>query len=370
VGDRTWKIVKKISVRESDNEMTGGTVKGVIDRSRVQSIAARATAIILGAILLTACEAKLDLSEVEKERQQPTARFDQFQAAARAEGTLVVVGSGGVVLHSRDGGKSWARTELSIAGEPLTSPGLIDVTTCPNGSFAILDIGRRVWTSPDGQGGWQPREIEMMDEPLALTCDPAGRFWVVGGFSSLLVSDDAGESWEDRSFGEDAMLTTIQFLDRDYGVITGEFGTYYVTRDGGERWESPAVISDEFYPQDALFISHAEGWVVGLTGLIWHTADGGLTWERQPSGTEVPLYGLAEAHGRIFAVGDHATMLIHRDGAWQEVPRDQRKFGYLRVVLPTADGRVLVAGGAGTLATLDLRDRSIPLSEKVAKNAH
>lgn len=344
-------------------------MKGVIDPSRVHSIAARLIAIILGAILLTACEAKLDLSEVEKERQQPTARFDQFQAAARSDGTLVVVGSGGVVLHSTEGARSWTRTELAISGEPLTSPGLIDVTPCPDGSFSILDIGRRIWTSPDGIGGWQPHAIEMADEPLALTCDPQGRIWVVGGFSSLLVSDDGGKSWQDFSFGEDAMLTTIQFLDREYGVITGEFGAYYVTRDGGQSWEAPAVISDEFYPQDALFVSRDEGWVVGLTGLILHTTDGGMNWARQPSGTDVPLYGLAEAHGRIFAVGDHAVMLIYRDGTWREVPRDQNKFGYLRVVLPIAGGRVLVAGGAGTLATLDLRDRAIPMSEKVTNNA-
>ncbi|RMF09103.1 MAG: hypothetical protein D6763_08445 [Alphaproteobacteria bacterium] len=324
------------------------------------------TLVLCAGFLVAGCEAKLDLSEVEAERQKPTARFDQFQAAAQSDGRMLVVGSGGVILRSTDNGKSWSRTELKVPGEPLRAPGLIDVSACSDGSFVVLDIGRRVWVSVDGEAAWQPRSIDMVDEPLALTCDPKGRLWVVGGFSALLVSEDKGVSWNDMSFGEDAMLTTVQFVDDQYGIVTGEFGSFFVTEDGGQTWDSPAVIPNDFYPQDALFVNRREGWVVGLTGLILHTADSGMSWQRQDSGTEVPLYGLAQAHGRIYAVGDHATLLIYRDGVWSEVPRDQRKFGYLRAVLPVEEGKILVAGGAGTLTMLDQRDQAIPFSEKVA----
>lgn len=341
-------------------------MRGVIFSSR--QCLARLLLIFFGVFFLAACEAQLDLSKVERERQQPTTRFDQFQAAARTADMLVVVGSGGVVLRSPDGGRNWTRHELAIADEPLTAPGLIDIAACPDGSFVILDIGRRLWLSDGAATVWESRTIDMMDEPLALTCDPRGRIWIVGGFSTLMVTANKGESWTDLSLGEDAMFTTIQFLDENNGVISGEFGSFLVTADGGETWQRGAVISEEFYPQDAHFVSPRDGWVVGLTGLIFHTTDGGQTWTRQESGTEVPLYGLAEAHGRVFAVGDHATLLVHRDGAWRAVPRAQRKFGYLRVIQPLADNRVLVAGGAGTLATLDLRDRAIPLSEEVANN--
>lgn len=37
------------------------------------------------------------------------------------------------------------------------------------------------------------------------------------------------------------------------------------------------------------FVDAREGWAVGDEGVIWHTIDGGKTWERQPSGTRASL---------------------------------------------------------------------------------
>lgn len=52
----------------------------------------------------------------------------------------------------------------------------------------------------------------------------------------------------------------------------------------------PAVAADRRHPEDATlravqFVDDREGWAVGDEGVIWHTIDGGKTWERQPSGT-------------------------------------------------------------------------------------
>ena len=41
--------------------------------------------------------------------------------------------------------------------------------------------------------------------------------------------------------------------------------------------------------EDVFMISATEGWAVGGYGLILHTTDGGITWERQTSGTFQPL---------------------------------------------------------------------------------
>src|SRR5579883_3309856 len=40
------------------------------------------------------------------------------------------------------------------------------------------------------------------------------------------------------------------------------------------------------------FVDREEGWAVGDVGVIWHTIDGGRTWERQPSGVRASLRGL------------------------------------------------------------------------------
>src|SRR3954451_21524765 len=40
------------------------------------------------------------------------------------------------------------------------------------------------------------------------------------------------------------------------------------------------------------FIDASEGWAVGDDGVIWHSIDGGKTWERQKSGTRASLRGV------------------------------------------------------------------------------
>ncbi|HEY8505944.1 MAG TPA: YCF48-related protein, partial [Gemmataceae bacterium] len=54
------------------------------------------------------------------------------------------------------------------------------------------------------------------------------------------------------------------------------------------RAAAPAHFADA--PIHALyFVDRNEGWAVGDEGVIWHTFDGGKTWERQPSGTRASL---------------------------------------------------------------------------------
>ncbi len=40
------------------------------------------------------------------------------------------------------------------------------------------------------------------------------------------------------------------------------------------------------------FVDQSEGWAVGDDGVIWHSMDGGKTWERQKSGTRASLRGV------------------------------------------------------------------------------
>jgi photosystem II stability/assembly factor-like uncharacterized protein len=96
----------------------------------------------------------------------------------------------------------------------------------------------------------------------------------VGSFSTFLSSRDGGESWQEDSLNEDAMLTSIQFLDAQLGYATGEFGVVSRTVDGGASWEVLAPMRDEFYPQTTLFTDADTGWSVGLDGMVLHTRDG------------------------------------------------------------------------------------------------
>jgi len=54
----------------------------------------------------------------------------------------------------------------------------------------------------------------------------------------------------------------------------------------------PAVPFEDAGLHAVQFVDKSEGWAVGDDGAIWHSIDGGKTWERQKSGTRASLRGV------------------------------------------------------------------------------
>lgn len=313
------------------------------------------------AALLVGCEAQLDLSGVEAESARPTHRADLLQAVARHAENVVVVGGLGTVVQSTDRGDNWQRTTLP------DKPFLVDVAVCPDGRFHAVEKTDGLW-SLQADGSWSRHELPEMTEPQALSCDAASTLWVIGGFSTILHSVDGGANWETWSLEEDLYLTTIQFLDREHGVVTGEFGTVLLTADGGSTWERASDLPDSFYPQAAWFNSPTSGWVVGLNGTIWATADGAQSWQSMQSRSPAPLYGIAGAGDSLLAVGENGTVLRHRigDASWAPLEGVSQARGYLRGVAGLGDGRFMVAGGGGALFAVTVPDAGAPTRQEAS----
>jgi len=324
------------------NDSTGGPLDKMNRESRMVAW------MLLAAMpaLLGACEAPLELDGVQAGRRQPVSRADRLQAAASNGETVVVVGNMGAVVVSHDGARTWQRVDLP------DKPSLLDVAACPDAGYVALAFERSLWLGDRSGLQWRAVRLVLDDAPQAVTCDPRGGIWVVGGFSTITHSADGGATWETTSLDEDAYLTGIGFVDRDTAFITGEFGVVLRSTNAGRTWQRLEPLPDEFYVQDALFRGTAAGWVVGLNGTIMATADGGRSWHPQPAETAVPLFGITQAGEQLYAVGAGATVLRLSDGRWNVVHHALAARSYLRAVLPLGAGRVLVAGGHGTLEVL------------------
>ena len=296
----------------------------------------------VAAVCLVGCEAPLNLVGVQQELTQPLHRYDQFQAIARNGQQVVVVGGAGIVLASRDNGQSWQRQELP------SRPSLIGASLCPDGHFIALDTTRNLWISNEEATDWRAQPIATSEAVMALTCDEQNRIWVVGGFSTILSSDDGGVSWNEDSFGDDAQLTSVQFVDELTGFITGEFGMVLKSVDGGASWEQAAALPGEFYSQAAHFVDAQRGWAVGLNGAILQTTDGGDSWQNQDSGVKLPLYGITGEGETLFAVGENSIVLHYSAGSWQSLNHNNNTLSYLRAA-SASSGSLLVAGGNGVL---------------------
>ena len=178
---------------------------------RIQMLASAATL-----LAFTACSKAPDLSAVHVEREKPVNRSDTFQAAASNGKVLVAGTAAGVVVSSSDGGRTWARHALE---KPAS---VIALAACPDGSFVALDFYRKVWIADAAAQNWRAHEVKSDDNLVALTCDRKGQLWAVGARMQIASSADQGATWKVARTGEDSILTTIQFLDQQKGVITGE----------------------------------------------------------------------------------------------------------------------------------------------------
>ena len=310
---------------------------------RIDLRVTRALFILVMLLAVTGCEAPLNLKGVEEVSERPVKRFDQFLSAAKNEKVTVAVSSAGSVLVTADEGKQWTRHDLPGA------PNLIEIASCPDGSFAALDTMRKVWISANDGNTWNEKGIDTAESMTTLACDSENRIWAGGSFTTLLSSADRGETWETTSFEEDAMFTDLQFVDSQFGVAVGEFGTVAFTENGGESWEIGPSIANEFYPQATLFLDRENGYVVGLNGKILRTSDGAASWAYEDTPTDAPLYGLAKQGMELFVVGEGGVMLQRKGERWERVEHDKPVRSYLRAALPVGGQELLIAGGAGAL---------------------
>jgi photosystem II stability/assembly factor-like uncharacterized protein len=303
--------------------------------------------LVLGtSVLLSGCEAALNMELVQQQTAQPNQRIDFYQAMASTPRLVLLAGNDGVLLASDDQGGSWQRRQLARGAD------IIDLDACPNGSFIALDFSNQLWHSRDEGVSWTAFQLPSQEQMMTATCAPDGSWWVAGSYSTLLNSPDQGTSWEENSLDEDAMLTTLQFLDETHAVVTGEFGLVFSSSDGGQSWDRSAGLPDEFYPHAAYFRSLSEGWVGGLNGFIYHTVDGGESWERQDTPTSAPIFSFSASADGLFAIGDHSSVLRLAGKRWEPLALPSEPV-YLRAAAMTGDHRLTVAGGKGLLLSLN-----------------
>lgn len=311
----------------------------------------RSVLAVLSGLTLAACVQAPDLGSAKAERERPVQRYDNFQAAASNGKQLVSAGGGGVLVTSSDGGASWSRVQL-----PAPSS-IVGMSACADGRFAALDFYRKVWVGDALGANWQPRPIEVDFNPVAIACDAQNRLWVVGSFSTILSSSDQGQTWNAQPPGDDAILTTVQFLDAQLGFIGGEFGTLLVTSDSGATWTKQPGLPDDFYPYALHFADAQSGWVSGLAGAILHTQDGGKTWTRQANDGGAAMYALLDVGDQLLGVGAGGQVLKLTGEQWSPLEHVPRFPSYLAAGAPLEAQAVLVAGAAGALGVLRLETR-------------
>ncbi len=171
-----------------------------------------------------------------------------------------VVGDGGTIIKTVDGGRSWLFQDSQIHDN------IIDL-------YILND-----------RLGW----ALAFELPTASTTSPG---------SILLKTTNGGNEWQNTRY-PGQFFRSIEFLDSLHGWMGGEYGVLLGTNDGGSSWFEPVIDSSLFSGftiRNIKFFSPQYGYAIGghydIAGVVWKTTDFGQRWTIQGVDPE-PLNGL------------------------------------------------------------------------------
>lgn len=198
----------------------------------------------------------------------------------------------GAVIHkTSDGGDSWEKVILSNeAGAMGLQVQFVDTS---NGWATVYyssgDSGRTM-RSTDGGNNWSP--IETGGIFCFADANNGWAFGTQGIYHLILNTTNGGTGWSlQYSDSTPGAFSAIQFTDLNNGWVVGDSGKIIKTTDGGTNWTP--VANTGIHPASKskclFFLNANTGWIGTNDGIqnenpdriILHTVDGGANWTKQ-----------------------------------------------------------------------------------------
>jgi Photosynthesis system II assembly factor YCF48 len=132
-----------------------------------------------------------------------------------------------------------------------------------------------------------PSEWHTSDLPFrVLNAISAGSsFWVCGTDESVAVSSDGGQHWTIKhKMNDGGVLLNINFANDKFGYAAGASGILLMTDDGGETWSQRSAGKDAIL--QVSFSDPRHGLIRTFNSLLF-TIDGGTTWAPVSDGQNV-----------------------------------------------------------------------------------
>lgn len=249
--------------------------------------------------------------------------------ACKGATQAVVAGAGGLVLSTRDGGRSWDRLDLPDAPE-------LRAVALSAGPFGYIAGDGLLLRSQDDARSWQPLPIaahpwtavsttasgatvllasaggelyRLQDAELTrvhagtgaalrgVAITPDGREAVAVGDAGLLLrSGDGGAQWIPEPLATARDLNAVRIAgDASLIVAVGAAGT--LVRLGRDDLAVHELLDPALALRALHLDHHGHGHAVGEHGVLLATHDAGLSWTAIDLDLDLDLLGLDDLHG-------------------------------------------------------------------------
>ncbi len=270
-------------------------------------------------------------------------------------GTTGVIAGGGdsvVIRRTTNAGSGWTRPVGSSSANTIRALHIVNDTgwasrshlTSPTGSYQyyITVDGGASWTATVNQN--QAYSIRGVNGTTAWAVGPAGMIrkntTAAGHFSTVQTS------------GTTRTLRSVFPVNANLVYVVGDTGTVLRTTDGGANWAAKTS-GTTLNLNSVYFLDAATGFAVGDNGIVLSTSDSGNTWTSESSPASVNLNAITFVGGKGYVVGANGTLFTVNG------PRQVEMLAYgpmnsWNVALPLYSGSKYINALPGTDATLPL----------------
>jgi photosystem II stability/assembly factor-like uncharacterized protein len=282
--------------------------------------------------------------------------------------SLWAVGEGGEIVHSSDGFESdcdeltSARVDTKVSKAPAADAGAHDLLGLWGSSATdIYAVGEQgvILHSTDGKA-FTPLSSGQTVSLLAVWGSAANDVYAVGDNGTILHSADGGKTWQAQKSGTTETLASVWGASATDVFAAGEGGVILHSADHGKTWQAETSGTTqnlfEIWGRQA-----GETFAVGDGGVIARSTDG-KTWTLEGSGTDHDLASIRATSQGFVAVGEAGAIASSPDGlAWTLETTGQRDT--LVDIAADKKGDLVAFGGDGTI--IESKDGGTTLTEAV-----
>ncbi len=285
-----------------------------------------------------------------------------------AAGDKIIVGTGGGVSVSTDGGESWSTTYIGENGFANT-PTVWSVHADGDNLYAGTTHG--VSISNDGGLNWTTITASQngfaTDPNVEAVFAKGNKVYagLVGVNQALSISSDGGTNWTTISSGENGFATNNSvkaiFADENKVYAGTLGGDLSISTDGGSTWTTTTSGENGFANSTGVYDILAEGdkvYVATFAGLSI-SSDGGANWSTTTSGQNGfantnKVYSVHADGDNIYAGTLDGGMSISEDGGatWETITSGQYGFASNKVASLVSIGNQVFAGTDAGLSSL------------------
>ena len=254
---------------------------------------------------------------------------------------FIAVGADGVVVRTKDRGKTWSDLNVVSTTNKWESVKFVDENTGFIGGqfediYKTID-GGETWTKAYdvASSSSQIWDFDFLDGSNGIA---------VGRSGEVVLTSDGGNTWTDqfssaykflgvKYFSNDYIYVTgggqnaiysggswtleiepvgywaVEFISATQGFRVGNGGACQSTIDGGTNWADINLGTTESLV-DVLFVNDSTGYIVGNNGAFFTTTDGGVTWSFITIATD-NLFSIVEKDNLILISGSDGTVFIN-----------------------------------------------------------